>query len=562
MHLCDVNISMTEDNQLTMRFDPKVIEHLGVRMYSTLPPVLSELIANSYDADATEVEVNLYDNDEKKIVVKDNGLGMSFDEISEKFLVIGRNRREDGNDMTPNGRKVIGKKGLGKLSFFGIVRTITIDTIQQGRRNVFTMDWNDLMNSAGGQYLINPQKVNEAVQGSDSGTRITLTNINRESDFSEELLANSIARYFIFDEDFTVTMCHNNRETVTLSNDMHFSALGEEFSWTFPDDFAHLESDYRQHGKIQGKIITPKKPIAPRFDSRGISLFSRGKLVQAPYQFADSTSSHFFSYMTGWLQVDFIEDFSEDVISTNRQSINWGHVQASELHKYLEKCIQFVQVSWREKRKDKKIAEIDQSLEAVSIEDWTRSLPENIQGNFQTIVECLIEDFPEIESDQSAQLFIELKKLIPPYPYYHWRNLHPAIKDYLYEDYKNGKYLSAAREGVIIYENTVRKILGLQLSEVDLMNRAFKFDSQNNKGEIEVTKYPMISVSALSSQTEVNIQNGQRSLSVGLIEAFRNPQAHETREVLNTLFDENDCLNILSLVSFLLSKLDNLQENG
>ena len=104
-----------------MKFDPKVIEHLGVRMYSTIPPVLGELIANAYDADATKVEIMLYDKEEKKIVIRDDGLGMSFDDINEKFLVIGRNRRE-GGDTTLGGRKVIGKKGLGKLSFFGIVQ--------------------------------------------------------------------------------------------------------------------------------------------------------------------------------------------------------------------------------------------------------------------------------------------------------------------------------------------------------------------------------------------------------------------------------------------------------
>ena len=63
--------------QLVMKFDPKVIEHLGVRMYSTIPPVLGELIANAYDADATKVEIQLCDTEEKKIVIKDNGLGMS-----------------------------------------------------------------------------------------------------------------------------------------------------------------------------------------------------------------------------------------------------------------------------------------------------------------------------------------------------------------------------------------------------------------------------------------------------------------------------------------------------
>ena len=113
---------MAQDNKkLAMSFDLRVIEHLGIRMYSTLPPVLSELIANAYDADATKVEIELKDVGEKKIIVKDNGTGMSFADLNKKFLVIGRNRREDGESLTPKGRKVIGKKGLGKLSFFGIV---------------------------------------------------------------------------------------------------------------------------------------------------------------------------------------------------------------------------------------------------------------------------------------------------------------------------------------------------------------------------------------------------------------------------------------------------------
>ncbi|HDC4371601.1 TPA: hypothetical protein O8L32_004737 [Enterobacter cloacae] len=38
-----------------MTFDPKTIEHLGVKMYSTLPPALAELISNAYDADSENV---------------------------------------------------------------------------------------------------------------------------------------------------------------------------------------------------------------------------------------------------------------------------------------------------------------------------------------------------------------------------------------------------------------------------------------------------------------------------------------------------------------------------
>ena len=312
------------------------------------------------------------------------------------------------------------------------------------------MNWNDLKSSTGGQYLMTPEAVDETVEKGESGTKIVLTNINRISDFSEEFLVDSIARFFIFSEDFSVTIRLNDGETIVLSNDMHFSAFGEEFSWSFPKDFAHLESDYEHRSEISGKIITPESPIAPRFNSRGVSLFSRGKLVQLPYQFSDSASSNFYSYMTGWLKVDFIEDFTEDVISTNRQNINWGYLQTGKLHEYLGKCVQFVHSDWRKKRKDKKIADINKKLKTFNVTEWKNSIPEDIRDSFQAILEKIVEDFPEVGSEESKQIFSELKNIIPPYPSYHWRNLHLLIKDQLYQDYQEQKYLEAAKEGVVI----------------------------------------------------------------------------------------------------------------
>src|SRR3989338_8687653 len=96
--------------ELKMSFDPNTIEHLGVRMYSTLPPVLAELIANAYDADAEHVLLTLKDNGDKEIIIEDDGTGMSFEDINSKFLRIGRPRRqEEGVQVTAKNRKVIGK---------------------------------------------------------------------------------------------------------------------------------------------------------------------------------------------------------------------------------------------------------------------------------------------------------------------------------------------------------------------------------------------------------------------------------------------------------------------
>ena len=87
---------------LEMRFDPNVITHLGIQMYSTLPPVIAELVSNSYDAESEEVNILLNDaGDEKSIIIEDNGHGMSFEEINDKFLVIGRNRRKEEKSVVP-----------------------------------------------------------------------------------------------------------------------------------------------------------------------------------------------------------------------------------------------------------------------------------------------------------------------------------------------------------------------------------------------------------------------------------------------------------------------------
>src|SRR5690625_429490 len=125
---------MAEDKELLMSFDPHTIEHLGVKMYSNLPNALAELIANAYDADAESVFINLYDNgDEKRIQVIDDGAGMSFEDLNEKFLRIGRKRREEDDRYSPSGkRKVTGRKGLGKLAFFGLSETIDIETSAKG----------------------------------------------------------------------------------------------------------------------------------------------------------------------------------------------------------------------------------------------------------------------------------------------------------------------------------------------------------------------------------------------------------------------------------------------
>lgn len=75
-------------NTYHMRISLNVLQHLGIGLYSSIPAVLSEIIANAWDADATVVEMQI-DPEDKEIEIFDNGHGMDINDINEKYLTIG-----------------------------------------------------------------------------------------------------------------------------------------------------------------------------------------------------------------------------------------------------------------------------------------------------------------------------------------------------------------------------------------------------------------------------------------------------------------------------------------
>ncbi len=104
-----------------LKIDLNALNHLGLNLYSNVPAVLSELIANAWDADANDVHLNFNLNDaDTKIIVMDDGCGMDATDINNKFLTVGYQRRKTSrDDVTPQkNRTVMGRKGIGKLSVF------------------------------------------------------------------------------------------------------------------------------------------------------------------------------------------------------------------------------------------------------------------------------------------------------------------------------------------------------------------------------------------------------------------------------------------------------------
>ena len=549
-----------------MTFEPDTIEHLGVRMYSTLPPILAELIANAYDADGEHVLLTLKDSEEnKEIIIEDDGEGMSFDEINDKFLRIGRNRREyDEIDVTPKrARKIIGKKGLGKLSFFGIAHEIEISTRKDGKENIFQMNWEKIKKE---EKVYEPEiiKHDQPCQPEGNGTKITLRAIQRKSDFSAENLASSLSKMFIVEPDFEIKIQRNSEDPIIVSNEKKYEDLEKEVEWKIPDDYEY-EGDYDKASEIKGHMMATEKPIPPKTNMRGITLFSRKKLVNRPEYFSNSTSSHFFSYLTGWLEVDFVDEFPEDVIATNRQSLSWEHEEMLKLRVHLQELIRWLERDWREKRKRKREKLLEKKT-GVNIPRWFNKLPDDIRPEVTSIVEDVVRD-SELTEETQSKVVKKLHQIVPEFPKYHWRHLHPQIKEASEADYQREDYYRAFQEAVKRYSDTVRTISGSKnMSESSMMGEVFgKPEKKKEKipTALQVTKnFKKPDGKDFPIQTMDSIEEGQKFLSMGVISGCRNAVSHvEINDLRDSgLFTEKDCLDALSLLSHLFSRLDNSQK--
>lgn len=544
---------MTE-SPFEMRFDPQTINHLGLRMYSTLPPALAEIISNSYDADAKNATVTLIEENgkPKEIKIEDDGIGLSYDDITNKFLVIGRNRRTDEGDVPSKkyNRLPTGKKGLGKLALFGLAKTITVTTKQNGKLNEFVLDWDDLM-SAKGTYRPRATRVNEDIKDND-GTLITLTGLKRKSQFDFSGLADSLSRLFLFDDTFNLVIESPSGDKIAIDNKRKYKILAIEFDWGLESTLlVPVESEYS--GKIFGELLTSEKPITPSSGLRGITLFSRGKLVNAPEFFSSSTSSHFYQYLTGWISVDFIDLLEDDVISTNRQSIDWEHPDMAKLRNFLSGIVSQVNSDWRKKRKEKKDKDLKEKT-GIDTEKWLDTMPDDVKTNTSQILETL---GGEDALEKFTPIIKALHEIVPEYPLLHWRHLHPVVQEKSKQYYISKDYYTAFIEATKKYANSVKLKSSSDVTpDLSLMGAVFK----EATGVLSVIgNYKKQDGGEFAEDTKKNIQSGQQHLSQGIIAGGRNPLSHEEVNELkiSDLFSEKDCLDLLSLLSHLFKRLDN-----
>lgn len=122
------------------------------------------------------------------------------------------------------------------------------------------------------------------------------------------------------------------------------------------------------------------------------------------------------------------------------------------------------------------------------------------------------------------------------------RSYHPIVVQHCRELFLQRNFFHAVFEACKVYNKLVK-----QKSQSDKDGHPLMLDVWGwEKGVLKIT--PCI------TETDKNVQEGVKFLSAGMMQAVRNPTAHEP--ALDWPLDEQDCLDLLSFISFLFRKLD------
>lgn len=135
-----------DDNQtLKWRFDVSTFRLIGRDLITDRVTALFELVKNCYDANAQNVNVVFENvgagNYQSVIRVEDDGYGMSFEDIRDKWMVIGTSsKRTHPYSPDPYNRKCVGEKGIGRFAVDKLGDKVSIITKKTGAEKWLKVD--------------------------------------------------------------------------------------------------------------------------------------------------------------------------------------------------------------------------------------------------------------------------------------------------------------------------------------------------------------------------------------------------------------------------------------
>lgn len=136
-------------NTLNWRFDVSTFRLIGRELITDRVTALFELVKNCYDANSQTVNIEFYDVASainSKIIIRDDGIGMSFEDIRDKWMVVGTaSKRKDIYSAAPYKRRFVGEKGIGRFAVDKLGGKVIIKTKQKGENKILNVEinWED-----------------------------------------------------------------------------------------------------------------------------------------------------------------------------------------------------------------------------------------------------------------------------------------------------------------------------------------------------------------------------------------------------------------------------------
>lgn len=152
-------------NTETFKISAALKDLIGKELITDEFVAVFELVKNSFDANASKVEVifeNNYEPDNARIIIKDNGKGMNYDDLKNKWLFVAYSAKrlgkenEDYRDKIKTQRVFAGAKGVGRFSCDRLGRFLNLITIKDEPKpkvENLVVNWEDFENADDEEFV-------------------------------------------------------------------------------------------------------------------------------------------------------------------------------------------------------------------------------------------------------------------------------------------------------------------------------------------------------------------------------------------------------------------------
>ena len=342
-------------------------------IYTNKEIFLRELISNANDAidklkfqsltnndllkgdDKFKIEITV-DKDNRTLTIKDNGIGMTYDEVDENIGTIAKSGSKVFKEQLEAAKKadidIIGQFGVGFYSAFIVADKVTLET-----RSPYSENGVKWVSSGDGNYEI------EEISKENRGTEITLHLKDGEeySEFLEEWKIKDLVkkysnyiRYEIYfkDEVINSTKPIWKRDKKELKDEDYNEFYKATFhDWN--DPLFHINLKVQGNIEYNALLFIPKKLPFDYYTKnfkRGLQLYTKNVFIMEK---CEDLIPEYFNFISGLVDCDSLSlNISREILQQNSElqaiSKNLEKKIISELEKVLkndrEKYIEF----WKE----------------------------------------------------------------------------------------------------------------------------------------------------------------------------------------------------------------------